>query len=446
MPRWAEKELAGWGRVCRATSRVARPERVADLARLMQDADARSLLARGGGRSYGDAALNAAGGTVDMSRLDRFLAFDPANGQLVVEAGATFSEILETFLPRGFIPPVMPGTGLVTMGGAVANDVHGKNHHQAGSFGQHLEWLDLRLPSGEVRRIGPQDTVLYRATVGGVGLTGIIERVCLRLAPVPSNAVRVRKRRVRDLDEHLAALREEQERSPYVVGWIDALARGRDLGRGILEAAAPSDEGVASARASMRRVPFDFPAATLNGFTVRAFNRLYYSRVPARGSESVLPYPTFLFPLDAVHDWNRIYGKRGFHQFQCVVPFEAGAAALRQLLEPIAASGHGSFLAVLKAMGPAGAGYLSFPRPGYTLALDFPNAPGATELIARLERIACDHGGRTYLAKDATLSAELMRRMYPQWQEMQTALAEIDPQGRMQSDLARRLQLRAPAP
>jgi len=444
MPRWTEKELAGWGRVYRARSTAARPERLSELKSVFEDARSETLLAYGAGRSYGDAALNSGGRSVIMSRLDRFLEFDPGSGTLIAEPGATFSDVISTFLPRGYMLPVAPGTGFATLGGGVANDVHGKNHHQVGSLGQHLEWFDLHLPSGEIRRVEPErDASLFKATVGGVGLTGIIERLCLRLKPVSSNAVTVRKRRVRDLDHFLEAFTEEQDRAEYVVGWIDALAKGRHMGRGILEAASPSPEGVDPTPRRSKRVPLDFPGFALNSISVRAFNQVYYGRVPSGGIEKRLPYQAFLFPLDAIHDWNRIYGKRGFHQFQCLVPFEGGRAALLNMLELIAKSGRGSFLAVLKAMGQAGVGYLSFPRPGYTLALDFPNASGVKELIAQLERITCDHGGCTYLAKDSTLSPELLREMYPDLGKYQTVLTEIDPGGRMHSDLAHRLGLRS---
>jgi decaprenylphospho-beta-D-ribofuranose 2-oxidase len=443
MPRWAELELAGWGRVCHARMPAARPERAAEIGAALRDAAEQSLIARGAGRSYGDAALNTGGRALLTDRLDRFIDFDGASGDLVAEAGVTFSDVIATFLPRGFMPPVTPGTGFATLGGGVANDVHGKNHHRSGSFGAHLRWLDLRLPSGELRRIAPEsEGDLFRATLGGVGLTGIVERLCLRLKAVPSNAVTVRKRRIVDLEHWFEAFEQERERSEYVVGWIDALAKGSRLGRGILEAAAPSHEAIDFRPGRPRRVPVDLPQLALNPLSVRVFNHLYYHRVPAGGVEQRSSYQRFLFPLDAVQDWNRIYGRRGFHQFQCVVPFQTGPEALRRLLELIAASGRGSFLAVLKAMGPAGIGLLSFPRPGYTLALDFPNDGQATRaLIAQLERITCDHGGRTYLAKDSTLSPDHVRVMYPELDRFRAVLAEIDPQRRMQSDLARRLHL-----
>jgi decaprenylphospho-beta-D-ribofuranose 2-oxidase len=440
MSRWAERELSGWGRVHKARCLAARPERQAELAATL--ASEGTLLAFGAGRSYGDVALNSGGRAVITSRLDRLLSFDPDSGLLVAEPGVTLGTLFDTFLPLGFAPPVAPGTGFATLGGAVANDVHGKNHHLQGSFGHHLEWLDLRLPNGESRRItAAEQSSLWRATLGGLGLTGLIERVALRLKRVPSNALVVRKRRIPDLDAFLAAF-DAHSRSDYAVGWIDALARGPDLGRGILETAAPAERSLGSAATGGVRVPFDFPSFALGRTSVRAFNALYRRHVPAGGVESTMPYAKFLFPLDALHDWNRIYGRRGFHQFQCLVPFEGGAVTLRRMLEGIAQSGLGSFLAVLKAMGERGSGYLSFPAPGYTLALDFPNAPGVKELLARLERLAADAGGRVYLAKDATLSADLLPAMYPELDRFRAVLDEIDPQGRMTSDMARRLAIR----
>ena len=440
MSRWADKELAGWGRVHTGRCLAARPERQVELAAAF--AAEGTVLAHGAGRSYGDVALNSGGRVVITTRLDRLLAFDRDSGVLVAEPGVTFGELFATFLPLGFVPPVAPGTGFATLGGGVANDVHGKNHHVAGSLGRHLEWLDLRLPSGESRRLTRADnSPLWRATLGGMGLTGLIERVALRMRPVASNALQVQKRRIRDLDEFLSAFAEHSQ-TDYVVGWIDALARGRELGRGILETATPAERSLPPADAKQRRVPFDFPSGALNAVTVRAFNAVYRHHVPEGGSERLMHYGRFLFPLDAIHEWNRVYGRRGFHQFQCVLPFEAGAAALRRLLESIAQSGRGSFLAVLKAMGERGTGYLSFPAPGYTLALDFPNAPGVATLMAGLERITADHGGRVYLAKDATLHPSLLPTMYPELDWYRAVLDEVDPQRRLVSDLARRLAIR----
>ena len=443
MPRWKDMTLSGWGRNPGAASRIARPERIRELQALVPDPDGQSSLARGAGRSYGDAALNSAGHTLLTTRLDRMLEFDEASGQLVTEPGVRFIDVISTFLPRGFMVPVAPGTGFATLAGGIANDVHGKNQHVSGSLGHHLEWFDLRLPDGTRRRVSADDAdPLFRATLGGMGLTGIIDRLCLRLKPVPSDSVTVTKRRVRDLDDFLEAFETHRSSAEYIVGWIDALAKGAALGRGVLEVASPCENAVAVKRPAPRRIPFALPNGTLNPLTIRAFNALYHARAPAEATETSMRYEQFLFPLDRLLDWNRIYGSRGFHQFQCLVPFAGGREALRAMLELIARDGGGSFLAVLKAMETSGRGFLSFPGPGYTLALDFPARKGVRALIGKLEAIAADAGGRVYLAKDSTLDPQTFARMYPELPAFRAALRSIDPEQRMQSDLATRLRIR----
>lgn len=443
MPMWAMREFTGWGRVLRASSAAARPERQAQVPVLFGSREGGTLIPFGAGRSYGDAALNGGGRVILSERLDRMLELDEASCSLEVEAGVPMGYAMDLLLQRGFMLPVVPGTGFATFGGGLANDVHGKNHHRVGSFGDHVLWFDLCLPNGEWRRVSPtSEPELFLATVGGLGLTGFVGRICLRVCRVPSNAMRVQKRRIQNLDEFLSAFEAEQLRSSYVVGWIDALASGRQLGRGILETAEPSTEGVAVVPKRPARVPLDLPGWVLNPFSVRAFNEVYFRRVAAGGIHNVQHARQFLFPLDAIHQWNRIYGKRGFHQFQCVVPFQSGRAALVHLLASIARNGRGSFLAVLKSMGPAGRGLLSFPIPGFTLALDFPNGAGTTDFIRSLEDIVLKHGGRTYLAKDSTLTAARFAQMYPRRQEFLDALDRIDPAGVMCSDLAVRIGLR----
>jgi decaprenylphospho-beta-D-ribofuranose 2-oxidase len=363
----------------------------------------------------------------------------------VAEPGVTFADLLKTFLPRGFLVPVTPGTAFATLGGAVANDVHGKNHDRAGGFGDHVQWLDLLLPSGEELRVTPDERPdLFAATIGGIGLTGIILAVALRLQRVPSPAVTVAERRIGDLDGFLAAFAEHRATATYSVGWIDALARGRSLGRGILELAEPAQDAGAAAPAKVRtrRVPIDLPGFVLNPASVAVFNEVYYRRVPAAGRERLLPYEKFLYPLDAIQDWNRIYGRRGFYQFQCVLPDDAAPSGLRVLLEAISAARGASFLAVLKTLGGEGRGHLSFPLRGHTLALDFPRGAGTDELMRRLERLTLDHGGRIYLAKDACLSATGFAAMYPKLDAFRAVLREVDPQGRMTSGMARRLNIR----
>ncbi len=440
---WKDMELSGWGRSHHAACRAARPERRRDAVAAISQSDATGILAFGAGRSYGDTGLNDGGRAVLSERLNRILAFDQTSGEIVVEPGVTFRDLLEVFLPRGFLVPVSPGTAYATIGGAVANDVHGKNHEAVGSFGHHVRWVEMLLPSGDIVRASPEERHdLFAATIGGIGLTGILLAICFPMTRVPSNAVALREQRVRDLDVFLDALKNKGEKAHYSVGWIDALAGGRSLGRGILETAEPSDEDIAERRSRTRAVPMDCPGLLLNRRSVKAFNALYYRRFARRERRCRIAYGRFLYPLDALLDWNRLYGRLGFHQFQCVVPFEAGASALRQLLEAVRAGRNASPLAVLKTLGAAGLGHLSFPMPGYTLAVDLPHKRGVEDILAKLEAITLDHGGRVYLAKDSCLSAEGFARMYPKLEQFRAVLAEIDPDGRMASDMARRLRIR----
>ena len=441
---WAQINLTGWGRTSGGAMTACRPERVSELRERVREGPADGgRIAYGAGRAYGDAALNSQGRVILTRRLNRMLAFDNDSGLLEAEPGVTFNDLLAVFLPRGWLVPATPGTAFATLGGAVANDIHGKNHDRVGSFGDHLTWIDLMLPSGEiVRTTDSERPELFRATIAGLGLTGVIVGIGLRLMRVPSSAVRVRERRCRDLDAFLAALAEARQRATYSVGWIDGLAKGRELGRGLLEEAEPATEAVADTPQRARRVPMDAPGSVLNPITIGLFNAAYYRRVPVGGRERIVPYRRFLYPLDAISDWNRIYGRGGFFQFQCVLPDASAPRGIRLLLEEIAGSGRASFLAVLKTLGAEGRGYLSFPMRGYTLALDFPRRGGVEDVLRRLERLTLDHGGRIYLAKDAVLSPEGFRAMYPKLPEFQAVLDAIDPEHRLNSDMARRLKIR----
>jgi len=437
--------LTGWGRVRKSASVTWRPDGVSDV---LDAFDARrkranGMIAHGAGRSYGDCALNEQGSVLLSAGLNRVLGFDQATGIVDVEPGVTFRALIDAFLPLGFLVPVSPGTGFATIGGAVANDVHGKNHERAGSFCAHIVSLDLLTPDGRRRCIGPeQEKDLFWATCGGLGLTGLILRVAFRLKKVAGPAVAVMRSRVADLEAFLGAMQLGAGAS-YSVGWIDGTARGRHLGRGIWETAEPVDDACARGKRRLR-VPFDFPDLALNRLSIRVFNAVYFRSAPVYPRSQIAAYDTFFYPLDALLDWNRIYGARGFHQFQNVVPLAAGEAALRELLEVIAASGRASFLAVLKRLGPGigPTGPLSFPMEGYTLALDFPAGAGIEDLYARLVAITLRHGGRVYLAKDALLGAAAFREMYPRWRDFARCLQEIDPLCWLQSDMSRRLRLR----
>ncbi len=419
---------AGWGRALWAEGPVHRPHRA--------DAIDPAAPAIGNRRSYGDAPLNGAGPVTDMTALDRIRGFDPDTGVLRVEAGATLGSLLSVYAPRGWKPAVLPGTGFATVGGAIAMDVHGKNHHHAGSFGDHVTAITLLTAAGR-RRITPGSGALWKATVGGLGQTGIIVEAEIRLAPCPGTAMLVTERRATDWDNHLALLSAEAD---HVVGWIDATATGRALGRGIVEEG-EIVRGLTPPTPAPRRVPLDAPHAALNPMVVKAFNAAYYARVPARGRTVVRSLDQFHFPLDKIRDWNRLYGRRGFHQFQCVVPLDA-ADTLRAMLDRIARTGQASPLAVLKRMGRGNGNYLSFPMEGWTLAVDFANRPQAAPLIAGLERMAREAGGRIYLAKDALASGDSIRAMYPRHAAWAEQAGKADPDGRYVTDMVRRLELR----
>ena len=430
---WKHLDYTGWGRALRAHGDMARPERLSALRALPP------APAIGNRRSYGDACLNDAGRAIDMTRLDRLLSFDAETGLLTVEAGVTLGEITRLMAPRGWLLPVLPGTGFATVGGAIAMDVHGKNHHNAGSFGQHVAAIRL-LQHGTLRRITPDSApVLMRATIGGLGQTGTIVAAELRMVPIAGETMRVRESRVGGWDEHVALL--DASDATYTVGWLDATARGDTLGRGIIEEGEVGPDPAPPPRKA-HRVPLTAPHWALSKPIVRAFNAAYYGRIPAAGRTVTRRFEDFFFPLDKIHDWNRLYGRRGFHQFQCVMPPE-NAGVLRAMLERIATSGLASPLAVLKRLGPGRGGMMSFPMEGYTLAVDFPNRARARDLIRALESDVAAAGGRLYLAKDALASPGPLRAMYPEHADWAAEAARADPDGALQTDLVRRLGLRS---
>lgn len=446
----ANKTLSGWGRYQPEHCTLFRPERNAELAALLASDRGRPWIARGLGRSYGDTAVNSRGAVIDMSRLNRMLAFDAAAGTLECEGGVSLAEILDAFVPRGFFLPVTPGTKYVTVAGAIANDVHGKNHHCDGTFSQFVDSITLWTPArGTIICSAHENSDVFWATVGGVGLTGIILKARLRLRPVESAYVRVDYQRCAHLDEALEAMAASDEDYMYSVAWVDCLASGRSLGRSVLMRGnpAPADTLPASLaqtpyRLPRRRqlaVPVDFPGFTLNKYSVKAFNTLFYA--VNRNADSVLvDYDKYFYPLDSIRQWNRMYGRHGFIQYQAAFPYE-GRRGLVQLLERLAAAGRASFLAVLKCFGDAGPGLLSYPMPGYTLALDLPNSAGVNEFARTLDAILLEHGGRLYLAKDALASSDAIAAMYPKLPAFRDMRAQLDPDGALESAMSRRLQL-----
>ena len=379
-----------------------------------------SMLALGLSRSYGDSCLNEGNTLLSTTGMDRLVAFDRASGVLRCEAGVSLASILELVVPAGWFLPVVPGTAFVTVGGAIANDVHGKNHHVAGTFAHHVRRFELLRSDGSRTECTP-GSGMFRATAGGLGLTGLVTWAEIQLERIASPFFDVESVRMDNLD-HFLALSEESARShAYTVAWIDAVAHGEALGRGIFMRANFSREpgGEAPAPHAGLAVPFDFPGAVLNRRSIALFNALYRSRASRDWSTARQPYAAYLFPLDRIGAWNRMYGKRGFFQHQSVVPRDGARERLSAMLAEIANAGEASFLTVLKVFGDREpAGLMSFARPGVTLALDFPaRGPATLALLERLDAIVREAGGAIYPAKDARMSPETFRASFPRWSE-----------------------------
>jgi L-gulonolactone oxidase len=412
-----------WGRVLRADHSVARPAWRDELAPLLNAAEGsgQSVLAVGLNRSYGDSSLNPGGAVLDMTSLDRIIAFDPQKRLLRAEAGISFDALLRILIPRGFFLPVTPGTRFVTLGGAVANDVHGKNHHRAGTFGCWVRRLGLLRHGEDERELGPDDqTGLFAATIGGLGLTGVITWIEIEVMPIASAMMNVETIPFGNLDEffHLAA--ESESAFDYTVAWVDCMAKGINLGRGLFSRGRHAEIGPnrAAPLRSGPTLPSELPEFVLNGRAVRAFNALYYWNGRRKAGRTAVAYPAFFYPLDAIHQWNRIYGRRGMYQYQSVVPPERARDTTMAMLKAISTASEGSFLAVLKTFGSKPSpGLLSFPRTGTTLALDFSNRGASTlALMERLDAIVREAGGRLYPAKDGRISAAMFRDGYPQFE------------------------------
>lgn len=381
------------------------------------------MLAWGNGRSHGDVCLND-GGTLLLTRgMDRLIAFDRCTGILECEAGLMFGDVLRLCMPQGWMLPVVPGTQFITIGGAIANDVHGRNHHVAGNFGRHVLSVELVRSTGERVRIGPdREPDLFAATVGGLGLTGLMTRVRLQMVPVSNEFVLTESVAFRHLDEFWELEARRGPRWPYTVAWIDCLASGRRLGRGVFLAGRHAPPQPAGTELPVwpdhiRSVPLDLPSWMLNRYSVRAFNTVYRRAADRRGRR-LEHYQPSLFPLDRIRDWNRVYGRRGFFSYQCVLPHTSARDGIRALLRRVAASGQGSFLAALKTFGELPSpGLLSFPRPGVTLALDFRNHGSRTQrLFSDLDDMVAGAGGALYPGKDARMSVTMFRRGFPQWE------------------------------
>ncbi|MDD5389268.1 MAG: FAD-binding oxidoreductase [Gallionellaceae bacterium] len=398
----------------------------ADIRQALADRVSRhgTLLPFGNGRSYGDSCLAASDQVLYMRPLDRFIAANWETGLIRAEAGVTLDEVLAVAIPKGWFLPVTPGTRFITLGGALANDVHGKNHHIKGTFGRHVPRFGLvRSDRDPLVCSTTENPEFYAATIGGLGLTGIIDWVELQLAPIRSSLIDATNVRFGSLDEFFAISAELDPSHEFTVSWIDCLARGKSAGRGIYMAGNHAEEGPLAYEDNAKlNVPFTPPFSAINQLSLRLFNNTYYRAHRAGRHNSRIGYEPFFYPLDRILNWNRIYGPRGFQQYQCAIPDANAAAATKALLDAIAAAHSGSFLAVLKRFGDvASPGLLSFPLPGATLALDFPQRGKITaNLFARLDAIVREAGGRQYPAKDAHMSGADFRGAYPAFEQMIT--------------------------
>ncbi|MFE7975310.1 FAD-binding protein [Streptomyces shenzhenensis] len=444
--------VTGWGRTAPTSARLVRPGTYEEAVTAVRNCGARGGIARGLGRAYGDAAQNAGGAVLDMTGLDRIHAIDAGSGTVLCDAGVSLHRLMEVLLPLGWFVPVTPGTRQVTVGGAIGADIHGKNHHVSGSFSRHVLALELLTADGEIHAVG-RGTPLFDATTGGMGLTGVILTATVQLLPVETSYMSVDTERATDLDDLMARLTATDHRYRYSVAWIDLLARGAATGRAVLTRGdhAPLEalrEGTRARRRPLSFRPRQFPPAPsfvpeglLGRVGVGLFNEIWYRKAPRARTGELQQIPAFFHPLDGVPHWNRIYGRGGFVQYQFVVG-HGQEDALHRIVHRISVRRCPSFLAVLKRFGEADPGWLSFPMPGWTLALDIPaNLPRLGSFLDELDEEVAAAGGRVYLAKDSRLRPDLLAAMYPRLADFRALRAELDPRGVFVSDLARRLDL-----
>ncbi|TGB09449.1 FAD-binding oxidoreductase [Streptomyces sp. MZ04] len=442
--------VSGWGRTAPTTARLIRPRSPEEAVAALRACGERGGIARGLGRAYGDAAQNAGGAVIDMTGMDRVHAIDADAGTVLCDAGVSLHRLMEVLLPLGWFVPVTPGTRYVTVGGAIGADIHGKNHHGSGSFSRHVNAVELLTADGTVRSF-ERGTALFDATAGGMGLTGVILAATLQLQPVETSLMTVDTERAADLDDLMARLTATDHRYRYSVAWIDLLARGKAMGRSVLTRGDHAPLEALPARA--RRAPLTFrpgqlppaprflPEGLLGRKSVGLFNELWYRKAPRSRTGELQKISTFFHPLDGVPHWNRVYGRSGFVQYQFVVGY-GKEEALRRIVRRISERGCPSFLAVLKRFGEGDPGWLSFPMPGWTLALDIPaNLPGLGAFLDDLDEEVATSEGRVYLAKDSRLRPEMLAAMYPRLDDFRALRADLDPRGLFRSDLSRRLAL-----
>jgi len=442
--------VTGWGRTAPTAARLVRPRTYEEAAAAVRSCGTRGGIARGLGRAYGDAAQNAGGAVLDMTGLDRIHAIDADGGTVLCDAGVSLHRLMEVLLPLGWFVPVTPGTRYVTVGGAIGADIHGKNHHVSGSFARHVLSFELLTADGEIRTVG-RGTPLFDATAGAMGLTGVILTATVRLQPVATSMMSVDTARAADLDDLMARLTATDHHYRYSVAWIDLLARGTSMGRSVLtrgDHAALDSLPPRARRHPLAFRPAQFPPAPtfvpeglLGRTTVGLFNEIWYRKAPRARTGELQKISTFFHPLDGVPHWNRVYGRGGFVQYQFVVGY-GQEEALRRIVQRISERRCPSFLAVLKRFGDSDPGWLSFPVPGWTLALDIPaNLAGLGGFLDELDEEVAQAGGRVYLAKDSRLRPELLGAMYPRLEEFRALRAELDPRRVFTSDLSRRLDL-----
>lgn len=404
-----------------------------------------SVSPRGAGLSYGDASL--ARHILSATQFNKILDFDTQSGIMKVEAGATLDELLQLIVPKGWFLPVTPGTKFITVGGAVAGDVHGKNHHSEGSFSKYVTQIEVVLADGQLQQCSPSlNTELFRAISGGLGHIALILTVEFKLKPIQTAYIRQHNVIVKNLDEMLGRLQDFSS-ATYSVSWIDCLSKGRSLGRGVIMLGEHATLDEVKAKEPLKvhaqpklSAPFFFPSFLLNRFSVGAFNFAYFNKHKLVSTEALVHYDPYFYPLDFVRHWNKLYGRRGFLQYQFIIPFETASKGLRIILDKISKSGLASFLAVLKAMAE-GENLLSFPMPGFTLALDFPVSDKIFPLLDELDKIVIDMGGRIYLVKDARMQADTYWKGYPNAEQFKTLVNKFDPQHRFVSLLSKRLNM-----
>ncbi len=440
-------KVTAWGNYPQIESEITHLRSIQQIQKELKNKE--SLIPMGMARSYGDSALNE--NIVLTKKFNRFLSFDEDKGILTCESGVTLEDILDVFVPRGWFLSVTPGTKFITVGGAIASDVHGKNHHVEGTFCNHVLSLDLMQPSGEIVTCSPsKNSKLFRATCGGNGLTGIIISATFKMKRIETAYIKQKILKAKNLYE-LVEFLEKNEHYTYTVAWVDCQARNKKMGRGYLmmgEHAVQNDLPKKMLKGNLLKlkeknklnIPVFLPNLVLNKLIIKIFNQLIYSTAP-RENVSIIDYDSFFYPLDAITNWNRIYGKKGFTQYQFVIPKEVGIQGLSKIFKKISDEGMGSFLAVLKIAGAYNQNLLSFPTEGYTLALDFPITPGLFTFLNELDRMIMDYGGRLYLTKDVRMSPEMFQKGYPKWKEFMTIRKQIGADKKFHSLQSKRLEI-----